>query len=54
MNLEIRQEDRTKKLEDKLDLVLNNNKHTENQMNMELKLEDRIKKLEEKLKFFIF
>ncbi len=38
-NFEPRVDDRTKKLEDKLDLVLNNN----------LQTEDRIKKLEEKL-----
>jgi ACT domain-containing protein len=43
-------EDRSKKLEDKLDLVLSNNKQTENRTKkLENKLEDRTKMLEEKL-----
>ena len=45
-----RVEDRRKKLEDKLDLVLSNNKQTKDRTkNLENKLEDRTKMLEEKL-----
>ena len=39
----------TKTLEDKLDLILNNNIQTENQINLVLRLKDRSKKLESKL-----